>query len=581
MVGNGGGLGGFMRRSTTSTASGGAAGKDKDKMDLPKLQTRSTSTFPPPHKTQLPMRYQTQHYQNAGSSARSPALICKRSAWVVFMLLSFFFVSLYLISLARGVQFSSQVSSANRKRYGVVIDAGSSGSRIHIFQYKHGVIPAVDLIGLEQLSLKRTPGLSSFADNPSLAGDSLMEQLEFAKTKVPEKERSRTRVYLMATAGLRRLDKTIQEAVLDSCRKVLRASSFQFRDEWASVISGTDEGVYAWVSANYALGTLQGDPTQTTGIVELGGASAQVTFAPKEPPPPAYRHNLELGGRSYMLYTYSFLNFGQEAAWDSLLELITAGGALATPRPGLKKDIAIDPCTPRGYKRSIEENARHSATVSTATHTPVSTVISRGNFSECREAAYSLLQHGHDACAYPKCAIGNAFIPDIQGRFFATENFFYTSEFFKLPATTSLAEIADAGEHYCGEDWTRLQEKHKSAEEKDLLKYCFSTAYIVALMHDSLGIGMQDDRVKFTNKVHNVPLDWALGALIVKLSEDEEQIPHPWLFSAGYVKVLSLLVLMSVGLVVIWFIARWRRPQVTTIYDLEKGRYITTASRIR
>ena len=36
-----------------------------------------------------------------------------------------------------------------------------------------------------------------------------------------------------------------------------------------------------------------------------------MTFAPKEPPPPAYRHNLELGGRSYMLYTYSFLNFGQ------------------------------------------------------------------------------------------------------------------------------------------------------------------------------------------------------------------------------------------------------------------------------
>jgi apyrase len=84
------------------------------------------------------------------------------------------------------------------------------------------------------------------------------------------------------------------------------------------------------------------------------------------------------------------------------------------------------------------------------------------------------------------------------------------------------------------------------------------------------------------SKMHNVPLDWALGALIVKLSEEEEeQIPRPWLFSAGYVKVLSLLVLMSVGLVVIWFVARWRRPQVTTIYDLEKGRYITTASRIR
>ena len=41
---------------------------------------------------------------------------------------------------------------------------------------------------------------------------------------------------------------------------------------------GTDEGMYAWVVANYALGTLGGDPLDTTGIIELGGASAQVQF---------------------------------------------------------------------------------------------------------------------------------------------------------------------------------------------------------------------------------------------------------------------------------------------------------------
>lgn len=40
--------------------------------------------------------------------------------------------------------------------------------------------------------------------------------------------------------------------------------------------TGSDEGVYAWIVANYALGTLGGDPLDTTGIVELGGASAQV-----------------------------------------------------------------------------------------------------------------------------------------------------------------------------------------------------------------------------------------------------------------------------------------------------------------
>jgi apyrase len=89
--------------------------------------------------------------------------------------------------------------------------------------------------------------------------------------------------------------------------------------------------------------------------------------------------------------------------------------------------------------------------------------------------------------------------------------------------------------------------------------------------------------VKFTNKVHDVPLDWALGALIVRLSEDrvEEQPPVVWVFHMILLKVLSILGFLGVGTLAIFFIVRFRRPQLTTIYDLEKGRYITTASRIR
>jgi hypothetical protein len=55
----------------------------------------------------------------------------------------------------------------------------------------------------------------------------------------------------------------------------------------------------------------------------------------------------------------------------------------------------IDPCTPRGYRWSVEEGQHHAVSISTGTHSPVSSILSQGNFSECRSAAYSLLQKDH------------------------------------------------------------------------------------------------------------------------------------------------------------------------------------------
>ena len=47
-------------------------------------------------------------------------------------------------------------------------------------------------------------------------------------------------------------------------------------DTWNDHETGEEEGFYAWVAANYALGALGSEPQETTGIVEFGGASLQV-----------------------------------------------------------------------------------------------------------------------------------------------------------------------------------------------------------------------------------------------------------------------------------------------------------------
>lgn len=232
-------LGRFMRRSASSSCTSTLASEQvtppMHKMESgTKLQSRGVYSFSAPHKAQLPSRV---HYPGhlSGSSWRGA---CQRNVWLVVGILVFCSVSLYAFSLTRGIPYRSQLQKASNG-FGIVIDAGSSGSRIHVYKYRnYGQIPEVDL--KHSFAKKVTPGLSSFAvTGPDSAGDSLSELVNFAKYTIPQKEWAATKVYLMATAGLRRVEPAIRERILGSCRQVLRKSSFAFQDDWASVISGS------------------------------------------------------------------------------------------------------------------------------------------------------------------------------------------------------------------------------------------------------------------------------------------------------------------------------------------------------
>lgn len=136
-----------------------------------------------------------------------------------------------------------------------------------------------------------------------------------------------------------------------------------------------------------------------------------------------------------------------------------------------------------------------------------------------------------------------------------------------------------AGEHFCGEDWSVLKKRHHSLNEEDLLRYCFSSAYIVAFLHDSLGIALNDDRIAFANQVGSVPLDWALGAFILQTTAAADAEKPNWPFNILHHDLpilVSLVAILIISMLISWTLSKWRKPQVKTIYDLEKGRYIVT-----
>ncbi|GMI99895.1 apyrase 6 [Hibiscus trionum] len=475
-----------------------------------------------------------------------------------------------------GFSYVFLFSSAESTKFGIIIDGGSTGTRIHVFRYRvdRSKNPVFDFKE-GSYSLKVNPGLSAYGEQPEAVSDSLGELLEFGRKKIPKEQWGETEIRLMATAGLRLLDVELQDKILEECRKVLRVSGFMFHDEWASVITGSDEGVYAWVVANYALGTLGGNPLDTTGIIELGGASAQVTFVSSEFMPSKFSRSIEFGNFTYNLYSHSFLHFGQDVAHESLRETLIKGD-FSPAADSLHKEMYIDPCTPKGY---LPQSSNLSLGFMAEKSKYSSELQARGNFSECRSAALKLLHKGKEKCSNYHCYLGPVFMPKLQGNFLATENFFYTSKFFRLRQRAFLSDLMMAGQHFCGEDWSKLKKKHQSLEEEELLRYCFSSAYIVALLHDSLGIALDDERISFANQVENIPLDWALGAFILQSTAKLDIQETDWITtisSSDSPTLFSIVAISAILMFVAWSISKWRKPQLKTVYDLEKGRYIVS-----
>ncbi|AQL05802.1 probable apyrase 6 isoform X1 [Zea mays] len=388
-------------------------------------------------------------------------------------------------------------------RFSVIIDGGSTGTRAHVFVTGHDGSPDLALSTVMRVS----PGLSSFAADPARAGESLKPLIDFARDKIDGagSAAGEAEVRLMATAGLRLLEERTQEAILASCRDVLRASGFRFEDAWAKVIPGSDEGIYAWVAANYALGRLGGDPNRTVGIIELGGASAQLAFVSDEVLPPKLSYNYTFIETTYTLYTNSFLNFGQNAAQDSFHEML----------------------------RSREK------------------------------------------CQYQQCHLGSTFVPELRGYFLATENFYFTSKFFGLKKSSSLSDFMFAGEQFCNQDLSTLRKKHPNRSDEDFSRYCFSMAYIVALLHDSLGVSLDDKRIEYSNQVGDIQVEWALGAFITLIQNASLKPLHTAVESTHSNRPLFAVLGMFL-LCGVLFVSRWRKHKTKVIYDLEKGRYIIT-----
>jgi len=388
--------------------------------------------------------------------------------------------------------------------YVLLIDAGSSGSRLRIF------MRAEDGHSLEQIavadedeeSFETEPGLSAFVSDVDGAGPSLAGMLQAAQRYVPEEHQAEASLFVQATAGMRLLPGSQSGGILEAVRNYLaQPAHTPFRFRSAEMISGEREGLFSYMSINSLLGRVGAE--NEVGILELGGASSQVAFKTSHDIR-ANEFHYYWDGVRHDLYTSSYMRFGADQI------LLRSKQALLAASTSEVLEVT-HPCFHTGFSEETELQGR------------IVTFVGSSNSSECSQLMLGLL-HTEYECMMEPCAIMGNHMAEHDRDFYAISAFFYTANGLGLLGWNDATiveprQIQDSTSHFCALSWDEAQAASFSPP-RFVKNYCAIGNYMTHLLH-AYGFSADSRKITFSRKIDGHNADWTLGAALYEL----EQMP--------------------------------------------------------
>ncbi|OQD76585.1 hypothetical protein PENDEC_c004G04055 [Penicillium decumbens] len=469
-------------------------------------------------------------------------------------------------------------------RYGVVLDAGSSGTRVHVYRWLRNAAARKDadvdeLTSLPEIKTKEEwvkkihPGVSSFADRPEAVGsEHLAGLLEHAKSIIPKEDAKDTPIFLLATAGMRLVGNLERQLLLDQICAYARANTdFLLPDcgVHIQVIPGVTEGLYGWIATNYLMGTFDspnahnhGKGHSTYGFLDMGGASAQIAFAPNATETEKHANDLTLvrlrnidgSVQEHRVFVTSWLEFGVHEArrrYVEALQGMTRPDVLELP----------DPCLPSGLRTTL--NGKEVSSTSDAG----ATLLGTGRFDECLRQTFPLLDK--DApCMDNPCLLHGIHVPSIDfdvNHFIGISEYWHTThEIFEMGYKDKAYDFNTYQERvktFCSQDWSSIedgiqaQKWGKKIDSQKAYEVCFKASWIINMLHNGIGIprvGLEDtsgsshngtkevlshgqekgylDAFQAVNKIDSTEVSWTLGKIVLYASSQvptqvEEDLP--------------------------------------------------------
>ncbi|MBN3287482.1 ENTP8 diphosphohydrolase, partial [Polyodon spathula] len=281
------------------------------------------------------------------------------------------------------------------------------------------------------------------------------------------------------------------ERVLAEVRNTIRSYPFDFRG--ARIISGAEEGAYGWITINYLLSSFikfsyegkwkHPKNGKILGALDLGGASTQITFTPKEQIKDNQSEaSFRLYGYEHTVYTHSFLCYGKEQFMNKILAKLVKENNISSPVP--------HPCFPTGYQLNTTLGEIFSSPCPSKPdpYSPTSAVTFMGSGTP----------------AQCEALVKTAF-----------SGFFYTFDFLKLAPQSSLDVTRKTVAEFCRRDWNSLKAEFPSEKDSRLREYCGAGYYITTLLVDAYKFDNQSwNNIVFQKKADDTDIGWTLGYML-------------------------------------------------------------------
>lgn len=275
------------------------------------------------------------------------------------------------------------------------------------------------------------------------------------------------RTSVLATGGMRLIAESTQTAIYQSVTNTIIGDGLILGD--VGTISGQNEAVYSWSDVNYLQNNFSANQT-TNGIVEVGGASAQVAFTSS-----GNNANIvpvTINSQVYDVYAVSFLGLGQKEANRQMKALNSATQQSCYPAgspENLSGAFSLSTCT------------SNYAAVTNSYGESLSTIYQQPNF-------------------------------DTQN-FIGLSSIYFALNFWNI--TQQPMSLVPSIMGTCNLPWMTLQGLYPN--DAFLSAQCATSSYVNQFLYGSGSLRLGSNQLTSLNEVNGTSLTWTLGYLLVSL----------------------------------------------------------------